>query len=348
MRSEVSRVLASSRRLSHRRQCGLLTTPFPPALDRGKRRVPSCRRGSLHPDGVALPPPCPGISSLRTGNGISTRESGARPGDYRTSHPRRINLVARASGPRVWRLQAARRAAGTLDDPALFPSSTSSPACRNAGPQHGHSNPSVTGTPLSPTSPRRLPPLRPAPAAVAAAREHHPAESRRRRPHPVSVSGGARRAPGSRRAAGGASLAPTLTLTLGLTAPSPRPAPPRRSAASVAAETGVGGALVPVGAEHRLAGSDRHERPGPAEAHKAPPNHFQRGAAAGARGALCTESVSRRGHTRALGGPHPPAGGTRGGGCPPRSPEANSGATLLFQRQTFHAGEGVSSPSSPR
>lgn len=231
MRSEVSRVLASSRQLSHRRQCGLLTTPFPPALDMGKRRVPSCRRGSLHPDGVALPPPCPGISSLRTGNGISTRESGARPGDYRTSHPRRINSVARASGPRAWRLQAARRAAGTLDDPALFPSSTSSPACRNAGPQHGHSNPSVTGTPLSPTSPRRLPPLRPAPAAVAAAREQHPAEYRRRRPHPVSVSGGARLAPGSRRAAGGASLAPTLTLTLtlGLTAPSPRPAPPRPS-----------------------------------------------------------------------------------------------------------------------
>lgn len=36
---------------------------------------------------VALPPRWPGISSLRTSNGISTRESGARPGDYRTSHP---------------------------------------------------------------------------------------------------------------------------------------------------------------------------------------------------------------------------------------------------------------------
>lgn len=172
---------------------------------------------------MALPPPCPGISSLRTGDGISTRESGARPGDYRTSHPRRIYSVARASGPRAWRLQAARRAAGILDDPTLSPLSTSSPACRNAGPWHGHSNPSVTGTPLSPTSPRRLPPQRPAPAAAAAAREHHPAESRRRRPHPVSESGGTRRAQGSRRAAGGASSAPTLTLCL--TAPSPRPAP---------------------------------------------------------------------------------------------------------------------------
>lgn len=193
----------------------------------GKHKAPSWCRGSLHPDGMALPPPCPGISSLRTGDGISTRESGARPGDYRTSHPRRIYSVARASVPRAWRLQAARRAAGTLDDPALSPSSTSSPASRNAGPRHGHSSPSVTGTPLSPTSPRRLPPQRPAPAAAAAAREQHPAESRRRRPHLVSASGGARRAPGSPRAAGGTSSAPTLTLTLTLclTAPSPRPAP---------------------------------------------------------------------------------------------------------------------------
>lgn len=112
----------------------------------------------------------------------------------------------------------------------------------------------------------------------------------------------------------------------------------------MASETGSSGALAPDGAERRLAGSDLHERPGPAAAHKAPPNHFQRGAAAGARGALCTESVSRRGHTRALGGPHPPAGGARGGGCLPRSPEANSDPTLLFQRPTFQAGGHLSSP----
>ncbi|XP_052595857.1 homeobox protein goosecoid-2-like [Peromyscus californicus insignis] len=145
---------------------------------------------------VALPPRWPGISSLRTSDGISTRESGARPGDYRTSHPRRIYSAARAGDPRAWRLQAARRAAGTLDDPARSPSSTSSPACLNAGPRRGRCSPSVAGTPLSPTSLRRLPPLRPAPAAVAAAREQHPAESRSPRPDPGAgpgISQGGRR-----------------------------------------------------------------------------------------------------------------------------------------------------------
>lgn len=276
---------------------------------------------------VALPPRWPGISSLRTSDGISTRESGARPGDYRTSHPRRIYSAARAGDPRAWRLQAARRAAGTLDDPARSPSSTSSPACLTAGPRRGRCSPSVAGTPLSPTSPRRLPPPRPAPAAAAAARERHPAEPRSRRPDPVSASGGARRAPGSRRAAGGgATSAPTLTLTLFLSRP--RPAPPRRRAASVAAEAGTGRALAPDGgAERRL----RHERPGPAAAHAAPPHHLQRGAAAGARGPLRAEPVSRRGHAGALGCPHPPARGARGGGCPPRSPEGTPASLLSFQ-----------------
>lgn len=115
----------------------------------------------------------------------------------------------------------------------------------------------------------------------------------------------------------------------------PRPAPSRRLAVSVAAEAGARFALSLDGAERRLPGTDWHERPGPAAAHAAPPYHLQRGAAAGARGALRTEPVSRRGHARTLGGPHSPAGGARGGGCSARSLEANSGASLLFQRPTF-------------
>lgn len=120
--------------------------------------------------------------------------------------------------------------------------------------------------------------------------------------------------------------------------PTTDPAPPRRFAPGVAAEAGASHALPLDGSKSQLPGADWHERSRPAAAHAATPNHLQRGAAAGARGALRTEPVSRRGHTRTLGGPHPPAGGARGGGCSARSLEANSGATLLFQRPTFQKG----------
>lgn len=49
-------------------------------------RTPCSQRSPRYPDEGACPPPWPGISSLRTGDGISTRERGARSGDYRTSH----------------------------------------------------------------------------------------------------------------------------------------------------------------------------------------------------------------------------------------------------------------------
>ncbi|KAL2767417.1 homeobox protein goosecoid-2, partial [Daubentonia madagascariensis] len=60
-------------------------------------------------------------------------------------------------------------------------------------------------------------------------------------------------------------------------------------------------------------GAARRGRPGPAAAHAAPPHDLQRGAAAGARGALRAEPVPRRGRARAPGRPHPPARGARGG-----------------------------------
>lgn len=190
----------------------------------------------------------------------------------------------------------------------------------------------MLGTPPSQTNPRRPSPLLPAPAAAAATPVLRPAEPRRPRPGRVSTRGGARL---GGDLAGRARLPLTLTRALTLRLTAPRPAPSRRLAVSVATEAGARFALSLDGAERRLPGTDWHERPGPAAAHAAPPYHLQRGAAAGARGALRTEPVSRRGHARTLGGPHSPAGGARGGGCSARSLEANSGASLLFQRPTF-------------
>lgn len=276
----------------------------------------------------------PGISSLRTDDRISTRERGARSGDYRTSHPP-IYSASRAGCPRAWRLQAARRAAGTLEDPALSPSSTSSPACRSAGPRRGHRSPSVVGTPPSQTNPWRPSPLHPAPAAAAATRALRPAEPRRRRPGRVSARGGARLdgdLAGQREGQAWLPLTLTLTLTLRLTVL--HPFPPRRLAASVAAEAGAGVALPLDGAERRLPGADWHERPRAAAAHAAPPHHLQRGAAAGARGALRPEPVSRRGHARTLGGPHPPAGGARGGGCSTRAWRPSPAPLFTFKDRT--------------
>lgn len=103
---------------------------------------------------------------------------------------------------------------------------------------------------------------------------------------------------------------------------SPAPAPrlnapsPRRRAAALAGEARTHGALALGLVYRRLWGAAGRWQPRAAATHEAPPHHLQRGAAAGAGGALRAEPVPRRGHAGAAGRPHPPARGACRGVCP--------------------------------
>lgn len=257
-----------------------------------------------------FPPPPPGISAPPAGAaGLARVDSAPGPGITARSAPMYIFPRPRRRGRDGMAAAGGAASPGGPARPCAFSIEhilsglpERSPAARAARPPQpaGRQGPAQPGAPTATPcecccggGPRAAPrgPPEPAPGLGECARAR---------------AGVLRAAPSGQGSAAGPRL----------TAPSPC-----RRAAAVAAEARARGAPAPGRPDRGFRGAGRRGRPGPAAAHAAPPHHLQRGAAAGAGGALRAEPVPRRGHARAPGRPHPPARGARGGGCGRREGE---------------------------